>query len=333
MEIQELMVEETEQGRTIALQDGGESTIADAPIAETPIADTTIGAEADTTSLPTEQPYTSPLPTMNDLWQPTLGWQPNTLQEAQFQQLYTLILAGNHQFNLTRIIEPTEFWEKHLWDSLVGVRAFLQVMESQRSAVSGQQSVVSDRLEAVSDRLEAEVAQAPVASKPFKVIDIGTGAGFPGIPVAIAQPTWLVTLLDSTRKKMTFLDQVLAKIGLANATTLAERVEQVGRQKPHRQTYDLALVRAVAAATVCAEYALPLLKIGGCAVLYRGHWSEAETASLEGAVAVLGGKIDTIDAFTTPLTQSDRHCIYLKKIEPTPNEFPRAIGIPAQNPL
>ena len=326
MEMKELTVQEMEPGATIAEQDGEEVTIAGSPI----------NAAADPTSLHTEQLPNSLLPTLTGLWQLTLGWQPNALQEAQFQQLYTLILEGNHQFNLTRITEPTEFWEKHLWDSLVGVKAFLQVSESQRSADSGQESVVSGRELVVSGQesvIKVDATQAPLVAKPFKVIDIGTGAGFPGIPVAIAQPTWAVTLLDSTRKKMTFLEQVLATIGLTNATTLAERVEQVGRQKHYRQTYDLALVRAVAAATVCAEYALPLLKIGGCVVLYRGHWSEAETASLEGAVAVLGGKIDSIDAFTTPLTQGDRHCIYLKKIAPTPNEFPRAIGVPTQHPL
>lgn len=122
-------------------------------------------------------------------------------------------------------------------------------------------------------------------------------------------------------------------MGLTNATTLLERVEKLGRQKHQRQTYDVALIRAVAAATVCAEYALPLLKVGGSAVLYRGQWTDAETASLEAAVAILGGKIDAIEAFTTPLTQGDRHCIYLKKIAPTPNEFPRTIGVPTQKPL
>ena len=316
-------MDEMEQGAAIADLGSGNEAIADTPIVDAPIS-----AEAVTASLLIEPlPL---LPTMAGLWELTLGWQPDVVQKAQLQQLYTLILEGNHRFNLTRITEPMEFWEKHLWDSLVGVKAFLRVSESQRLAVSGQQSAVGGQMET---EVKVDVDQAPVASMPFKVIDIGTGAGFPGIPVAIAQPTWAVTLLDSTRKKITFLDQVLASIGLANATTLTERVEQVGRQKRQRQTYDLALIRAVAAATVCAEYALPLLKIGGYAVLYRGHWSAAETASLEGAVGALGGKIETIDALKTPLTQSDRHCIYLKKVAPTPNEFPRAIGVPTQNPL
>jgi len=267
------------------------------------------------------EPRSPLLPTMEGLWQLTLAWQPDEHQQAQLQQLYAFTLAGNRQFNLTRITEPAEFWEKHLWDSLRGVQRFLQGVGSRASGVGSRESGVT------------QASSLTPHTSHLQVIDIGTGAGFPGLPVAIAQPNWTVTLLDATRKKITFIDQVLAQLGIANATTLVDRVEQVGRQKHQRQSYDLALIRAVAAAPVCAEYALPLLKIGGSAVLYRGQWTEAETRALESAVAVLGGAIDTIEAFTTPLTQGDRHCIYLKKIAPTPNEFPRAIGVPAQKPL
>ncbi|PSB28189.1 16S rRNA (guanine(527)-N(7))-methyltransferase RsmG [Stenomitos frigidus ULC18] len=179
----------------------------------------------------------------------------------------------------------------------------------------------------------ADADLPPISKAPFKAIDIGTGAGFPGLPVAIVQPTWAVTLLDSTRKKMTFLDHVLATMGLTNAMTLAERVEQVGRQKHQRQAYDLAFIRAVATATVCAEYALPLLNIGGRAVLYRGQWTTDEMTALEGAAAQLGGAIETVESFITPLTHSVRHCIILKKVAPTPTAFPRAVGVPTQNPL
>ncbi len=260
------------------------------------------------------------LPTMLGLWQLTLDWQPTVLQQTQFQQLYALILAGNRQFNLTRITEPTEFWEKHLWDSLRAVTAGLQASGSRELGVGSWESAWAKNLD------------SPIQGA-FKVIDIGTGAGFPGVPIAIAQPIWTITLLDSTRKKINFLDQLLVKLDLANAQTLVERVEQVGRQATHRQTYNLALIRAVAAAPVCAEYALPLLKVGGSAVLYRGQWTDAETTALETAIAILGGAIESIEAFTTPLSHSVRHCIYVKKIAPTPSAFPRAIGVAAQNPL
>lgn len=274
----------------------------------------------------TPDPRSPLLPPMEAFWQSTLHWQPDAHQQAQFQQLYALTLAGNRQFNLTRLTEPAEFWEKHLWDSLRGVQRFLHEdwepgIESRESGVEQQENYLIQN------------SKLKIHNSALKVIDIGTGAGFPGLPVAIVQPNWTVTLLDATRKKITFIDQVLAHMGLANATTLVERVEQVGHQRLRRQSYDLALIRAVAAAPVCAEYALPLLKVGGYTVLYRGQWSDAETTSLEAAVTVLGGKIDRIEAFTTPLTQGDRHCIYLRKIAPTPNGFPRAIGIPAQKPL
>ena len=239
------------------------------------------------------------LPPMTEIWQQTLNWQPSGIQQEQFQRFYELILQGNRQFNLTRITDPLEFWEKHLWDSLRGI-AFLW--------------------------------QEPHALS-FPIIDIGTGAGFPGVPVAIALPHATVTLLDSTRKKIAFLETTLRTLGIENCQTLSDRVEQVGQDPTHREAYHLALVRAVASAPVCAEYALPLLKMGGSAVLYRGQWTAAETQALQSVVAQLGGAIAAIDAFTTPLTEGMRHCVYLQKVHSTPAEFPRPVGIPAQRSL
>lgn len=228
-------------------------------------------------------------------WQP--GWQPDARQQLQFQRLYRLILEGNRQLNLTRITTPEEFWEKHLWDSLRGV--------------------------------------APLLSDPTRqrVIDIGSGGGFPGIPIAIARPDWSVTLLDATRKKTTFLATLLTNLDCQNATSLCDRAEQVGQTADHRQTYDLALIRAVGPAPVCAEYALPLLRIGGLAILYRGQWTASDTEALQPIVEQLGGQVESVAGFLTPLSQSVRHCLYLRKVLPTPREFPRSIGIPAQSPL
>lgn len=226
------------------------------------------------------------LPQMEDMWQQTLNWQPTAEQQQLFQQLYEAILEGNQRLNLTRITEPVEFWEKHLWDSLRGVK-------SHESGV-----------------------RSEIDSTSLKVIDIGTGAGFPGIPVAIAFPEHSVTLLDATRKKITFLDTLIAQMEIKNATTLIGRAESVAQQLQHRQAYDVALLRAVASATVCAEYALPFLKNGGLAILYRGHWTEEETDALKSVVAKLGGVIESIETFTTPLNHSARHCIYLRSCLP-----------------
>jgi 16S rRNA (guanine527-N7)-methyltransferase len=226
-------------------------------------------------------PSPEPLPELSEVWQQTLGWQPSAAQQNQFQQLYQQILEGNKLLNLTRITEPLEFWEKHLWDSLVGVRRWL-------------------------------ADGSPESS--FKVLDIGTGGGFPGVPVAIAFPHWSVTLLDSTRKKVIFLDSLLLALGMTNARTWGDRAEALNKSAEHRSQYDLILIRAVADAVVCAGYCLPLLKVGGTAVLYRGQWTEAEAIALESAAKKLGGEVESVEAIVTPLSEGVRHCVSLRKV-------------------
>ena len=246
---------------------------------------------------------------MSQIWQKSLGWQPNERQEQQFQQVFTEILLGNRQQNLTRILTPQDFWEKHLWDSISGVSYLL-----------GNDYIAS----------------------PLRTIDIGTGAGFPGIPLAIAFPHWQVNLLDSTRKKIAFINTLIAKLNLPNAQGIVGRAEAMGQlltergeptQFRHRETYDLAFIRAVSQASVCAEYTLPMVKVGGLVILYRGHWSDDDTVRLKSAVAQLGGAIESIHYHQTPISQSDRHCIYLRKHSPTPPGFPRAVGVPERQPL
>jgi len=290
---------------------------------------------------------------------------------------------------------------------------FLGAANRQIEAETGAESVAESRVSAIDPPVT--LGQLP---SPLSVIDIGTGAGFPGIPVAIAFPDATVTLLDSTRKKIAFIDSMLVALKLSNAKTWVERVEQIGQQRQHRGAYDVALLRAVAPATVCAEYALPLLSANGLAILYRGQWTaDEETAlegaiaqlggrlehvaqfttplsqsqlerveqigqqrqhrgaydvallravapatvcaeyalpllsanglailyrgqwtadeetALEGAIAQLGGRLEHVAQFTTPLSQSQRHCLYLRKVAPTPGQFPRAVGVPSQLPL
>jgi 16S rRNA (guanine527-N7)-methyltransferase len=237
------------------------------------------------------------LPQLATIWQDTIDWCPTESQQLQLQSLYTAVVAANQQLNLTRITEPTEFWEKHLWDSIRGIGALIK---------------------------------SPAA---LKVIDIGTGAGFPGLPLAIARTDWDLTLVDSTAKKVGFISSTAPEIGLTNVHPVVSRIEDVGQDRQHRHRYDLALIRAVAAVNACAEYALPLVKIGGTAILYRGNWTQEEADSLELAVAKLGGEISKIDRFNTPLSDSIRHCIYLHKIADTHPYYPRAVGVPTQKPL
>jgi len=231
------------------------------------------------------------LPEMVDIWQQTLGWQPTVEQQQVFQQIYEGIVTGNQQLNLTRITEPVDFWEKHLWDSLRGVGNLLSEAKNE------------------------------VNPTPKKAIDIGTGGGFPGFPVAIAFPHYSVTLLDSTRKKINFLDTLISQLDLKNVTTLVDRAEAIAPHPQHRQSYDLALLRAVAPAPICANYALPLLKNGGLAILYRGHWTEEETQELKLVVEQLDGVIELIESFTTPISNGVRHCIYLRSCS-LPKEVP-----------
>lgn len=243
----------------------------------------------------------SSLPEMVEVWQETLNWQPTNDQQNQLQKLYELVIEANRYVNLTRITEASEFWEKHLWDSLRGVAPKQHFIDFLHQGAS--------------------------------VIDIGTGAGFPGLPISIIFPNSQVTLLDSTRKKINFIDSVLNDLPLTNAKTMVGRVEEIGQESKHRENYDLAVIRAVGSVSACAEYSLPLVKKGGLAVIYRGSWTKEENQSLENAVHHLGGEIELIEEFTTPLSNSIRHCLYLRKVKNTPVSFPRPVGIPTQKPL
>ncbi len=218
------------------------------------------------------------LPLMNDIWQETLGWQPSFAQEELFNQFYQQILIGNQQLNLTRITEVTDFWEKHLWDSLRGIKPLLSTPET-----------------------------------PRKIMDIGTGAGMPGVPIAICLPQSQVTLLDSTHKKLKFLDQLILETNLPNTTTLLGRAEQVNNQVNHRQQYDVVTIRAVAKIDMCVKYSLPFLNSNGVAILYRGNWTEEEAKQLEEILPKYKSKIIDIASFTTPITNSQRNCIYLQR--------------------
>ncbi|MBE9030266.1 16S rRNA (guanine(527)-N(7))-methyltransferase RsmG [filamentous cyanobacterium LEGE 11480] len=238
------------------------------------------------------------LPQMLDQWQSTLGWQPTEAQQQLFQRLYQTIVITNQSFNLTRITEPNDFWEKHLWDSLRGIQAWLTT-----------------------------------DPKSLSLVDIGTGAGLPGLPIAIVKPDWQLTLVDSTRKKVKFVQQTAEDLELKGVNALSDRAEQLGHSKYYRAQYDLATIRAVSKPSVCAEYVLPLLKVGGTAILYRGQWTDEDAQACERAMAELGGKVDRVETFETPLTNGARSCAYLKKITPTSTDYPRAVGLPTQKPL
>ncbi len=212
---------------------------------------------------------------MKPLPSPLDPW-PGTEKPAdpRWHALYAAILRGNEQMNLTRITAPADFWEKHLWDSAQGVQPYL------------------------------------TNQKNWQVIDVGTGAGFPGLVVAILQPHWQVTLLDSRQKKTRFLEQVIADLHLENVATLTGRAEVLGATLTHHQAYDLVLLRAVAPVPQVLSFGTPFLKPGGYLVLYQGHWTAAQTEAL--TPQLQGLTLTQIDAQITPLTQGMRHYLHLR---------------------
>jgi 16S rRNA (guanine527-N7)-methyltransferase len=257
------------------------------------------------------------LPVNGQLWLETLGWRPDEHQQEKFQRLYETVLAANQQVNLTRITTPEDFWEKHLWDSLQGVALWLQKHSSMEHSTPhiGPESPV-------------ELARAGI-----RVADIGTGGGFPGLPLAIVFPNWQITLIDATAKKIAAIARIVETLQLSNVHLIADRAEHVGHQPMQRETFDLAVIRAVGSPNACAEYVLPLLKIGGRGVLYRGQWSTEEEEGLQAVLPRLGGQWLGMRSLTTPLSQGSRHNIDILKTASTPDKFPRAPGIPTKTPL
>ena len=143
------------------------------------------------------------------------------------------------------------------------------------------------------------------------MVDIGSGGGFPGIPLAIARPDWSLTLVDSTQKKVRFLQAAIAHLGLSQTEAIAGRAETLGALRPYRGSYDVGLLRAVASPSVCLRYVQPWLKPGGWVVLYRGQWRDEEQQDLQQGLS--GFELVTIDGFVTPETEATRHAVILRR--------------------
>lgn len=164
------------------------------------------------------------------------------------------------------------------------------------------------------------------------LIDVGTGAGFPGIPLKITMPEIDLTLMDSLQKRLNFLEEVAGELKFDSYCTLHARAEDAGRDKSYREKYDIATARAVASLPVLCEYCLPFVRVGGTFIAMKGH-SEEEVAASSKAVAVLGGKIEKIDEFVLPGTDMARSIVVVRKTKPTPPRYPRQAGKPTKNPI
>ena len=168
--------------------------------------------------------------------------------------------------------------------------------------------------------------------KDLSLIDVGTGAGFPGIPVKISMPDIKLTLMDSLNKRLRFLGEVVDGLGLSGVSLIHSRAEDAGSSKRYREKYDIATARAVADLQVLSEYCLPFVSVGGVFIAMKGHCSE-ELGRSSRAITLLGGTIEKTDEFYLPGTDIGRTVIVIRKIRPTPPSYPRKAGTPSKDPI
>ncbi|MEO5887320.1 MAG: 16S rRNA (guanine(527)-N(7))-methyltransferase RsmG [Anaerolineales bacterium] len=170
-------------------------------------------------------------------------------------------------------------------------------------------------------------------SPPNHLIDVGTGAGFPGIPLKLIYPNLKLTLVESVRKKAMFCRHIVDVLGLQNVDVLHARAEDLGQSVAHREKYDWAVARAVANLNVLSEYLLPLVEMGGSMLAQKGESAPAEAQSAEGAMRVLGGKLGQLIPVNLPGVADDRYLVVVEKVAATPPKYPRKPGIAAKMPL
>jgi 16S rRNA (guanine527-N7)-methyltransferase len=214
---------------------------------------------------------------------------------ARFQ---ALLIEWNAKFNLTGVTDPAEITVKHFADSLSVALAF----------------------------------QDAERARPLELIDVGSGAGFPGMPLAIVFPHWRVTLLEATGKKVSFLNHLVTELPLENCRAIHSRAEDLAHKPQHRSMYDVAVARAVARLPTLLEYLLPLVRVGGIAIAQKGREVNEEIESSATALNILGGKLREVIPLKLP-NEDGRHLIVLKKDSQTPGEYPRRAGIPERKPL
>lgn len=226
----------------------------------------------------------------------SIGIGLNELQEKQFTDFYEYLTEKNKVMNLTGITEFQEVLVKHFLDSLACVKAV--PMESVK-----------------------------------KVMDIGTGAGFPGVPLKIAFPHLEACLLDSLKKRVGFLEETFLLLKLEDIKAIHGRAEEYAKNKAYREQYDLCVSRAVSNLATLSEYCLPYVKTGGLFISYKSGKVQEEVQQAEKAVKVLGGRIKDILYFQLPDSEIDRSLVVIEKIKPTPARYPRKAGTPLKEPL
>ena len=206
------------------------------------------------------------------------------------------LLEWNRRFNLTAIRDSESIRTKHFLDSLSCILAWK-------------------------------------ANPPGRIIDVGTGAGFPGIPLKILYPNMKLTLVESVGKKANFCQHIVQVLGLEQVEIIQARAEGLGQDPDHREKYDWAVARAVAHLNVLSEYLIPFVRVGGTALAQKGESGPAEAQSAEQAMELLGGKLKQLIPVILPGVADDRYLVLVDKVAATPPKYPRKPGIPAKQPL
>lgn len=215
-------------------------------------------------------------------------------QTEKFYKYMNLLLEWNEKINLTAITEPEEVILKHFVDSLT-----------------------------ISKYIE----------KDSKLVDMGTGAGFPGIPLKILRDDIEITLADSLNKRINFLNEVIKELNLKNIQTVHTRAEEFGKNKKYRESFDIATSRAVANLSTLSEYLIPLVKPSGKTICMKGSEIKEEVEMARKAIEILGGKIEQEESFNLPNSDMKRNVIIIKKVKNTPAKYPRKPGMPAKEPI
>lgn len=223
-----------------------------------------------------------------------LGLELTDKQIKNFYDFMNLLIEKNKVMNLTGITEPKEVILKHFVDSLTALKYINQNNS---------------------------------------VIDVGTGAGFPGLPLKMADNTLEITLLDSLNKRINFLNEVIEHTDLDNIKTIHGRAEDFGRDANYREKYDIAISRAVAPLNILLEYMLPFVKVGGKCICMKGSNCDEEIENAKSAIKILGGEIEKIEKFTLPNSDNNRTILIIKKAKKIYRQYPRNAGIPTKKPL
>jgi 16S rRNA (guanine527-N7)-methyltransferase len=218
---------------------------------------------------------------------------------AAFETCYRELTAWNQRFNLTAITDREGVLVRHFLDSLSCLKAL--------------------------SRKELEAGA--------RVIDVGTGAGFPGLPLKMVCPGMRLTLLEATRKKVTFLESVVRVLALQGVEVIHGRAEELGRDPAHRERYDWALARAVAEMPALAEYLLPLVRVGGAALAQKGEGAAAEVHGADAAIVTLGGRVRQLVPVELRGLAETRYLVVVDKVVATPEKYPRRPGMPQKRPL